>query len=199
MDNQTLFEELGELAQQPVLWFARQRYQTDRSNHLPDNGRRLLRILVEANNPLTAGTIADILAIRPTAVNTLVKKLEAESLVLRTRDKTDAQIVRIQITKPGRERLAKIDTFRSNFLAALFSVFDDAEQAQFTKSLHKLNQHITSEDFAKQLSQNMTSADKAFFNELSKGHLNRDEQMHRLLDRIKRQASAADRAKPDHN
>ncbi|GAF41474.1 hypothetical protein JCM14202_3416 [Agrilactobacillus composti DSM 18527 = JCM 14202] len=38
MDNQTLFEELGELAQQPVLWFARQRYQTDRSNHLPIMG-----------------------------------------------------------------------------------------------------------------------------------------------------------------
>lgn len=85
MDNTEIFDELTRLVHQPAIWVAA-RTLYGGQNQKPDNSRRLLRILAETTNHLTAGTIADILDIRPASVTQLIKKLETAKYVERVQD-----------------------------------------------------------------------------------------------------------------
>lgn len=155
MDNQEIFDELTQLVRQPAIWLtARSLYgwQTQK----PDNSRRLLRILAETQNDLTAGAIADILAVRPASVTQIIKKLEADDYVERVKDENDARVTRVKITAAGREQLKKLDENRSDFQSEIFDIFTDEEREQFGESLRKLNEHVSSDAFVQKITHKLS-------------------------------------------
>ncbi len=147
MNNKEIFEELATLARQPAIWFAARGFDGHGGNQRPDNSRRLLRVLAETDNNLTAGAIADILAIRPASVTQIIKKLENDEYIQRVRDESDARVVRVKITSKGRKQLELLEDKQSDFQTELFDVFDDDERQRFGESLRKLNEHVMSDEY----------------------------------------------------
>ncbi|EJO02631.1 MarR family winged helix-turn-helix transcriptional regulator [Oenococcus oeni] len=147
MNNKEIFEELATLARQPAIWFAARSLYGHGGNQRPDNSRRLLRVLAETDNNLTAGAIADILAIRPASVTQIIKKLENDEYIQRVRDESDARVVRVKITSKGRKQLELLEDKQSDFQTELFDVFDDDERQRFGESLRKLNEHVMSDEY----------------------------------------------------
>ncbi|MBZ6010012.1 MarR family winged helix-turn-helix transcriptional regulator [Leuconostoc gelidum] len=147
MDDREIFEELTTLVHQPAIWFVARSLYGQRGNQRPDNSRRLLRVLAETDNDLTAGVIADILAIRPASVTQIIKKLENDGYIQRVKDTNDARVVRVKITSEGQKHLQLLDNKQIDFQAELFEIFDDDEREQFGESLRKLNQHVMSDAY----------------------------------------------------
>ncbi|WP_257611811.1 MarR family winged helix-turn-helix transcriptional regulator [Oenococcus oeni] len=129
------------------MWFAARSFYGHGGNQRPDNSRRLLRVLAETDNNLTAGAIADILAIRPASVTQIIKKLENDEYIQRVRDESDARVVRVKITSKGRKQLELLEDKQSDFQTELFDVFDDDERQRFGESLRKLNEHVMSDEY----------------------------------------------------
>lgn len=186
MNNQTLFNELGELVQQPLIWLAAQ-HSVGGGNGRSNNSHRLLRILSETDKELTAGAIAEILDIRPASVTALINKLASDSLVVRVKDGNDARIVKVKITTTGRQQLQDVDDSRQGFQESLFSVLNDNERLQLAESLHKLNTHVASEEFTEQLTKNMDKHRKMMFEHLTKARGHQNDHMRRGLSQLKRQ------------
>ncbi|MGY3742386.1 MarR family winged helix-turn-helix transcriptional regulator [Leuconostoc inhae] len=186
MDNQSLFNELGELVQQPLIWLAAQ-HSIGGGNGRSDSSRRLLRILSETDKELTAGAIADILDIRPASVTALINKLESDNLVIRAKDGRDARIVKVKITATGRQQLQDVDDSRQDFQESLFSVLNDAERLQLAESLHKLNAHVVSDEFTEQLTKDMDKHRKMMFEHLIKARGHQNEHMRRGFSQLTRQ------------
>ncbi|MFT8825518.1 MAG: MarR family transcriptional regulator [Liquorilactobacillus mali] len=147
MDNREIFEELTTLVRQPAIWFVARNLYGQQASQRPNNSRRLLRVLAETDNDLTAGAIADILAIRPASVTQIIKKLENNAYIQRVKDENDARIVRVRITSEGRKQLQVLDSKQTDFQTELFDIFDDDEREQFGNSLHRLNEHVMSDEY----------------------------------------------------
>lgn len=155
MDNKEIFEELTTLARQPAIWFVARSLGGQHGNQRPDNSRRLLRVLAETNNDLTAGAIAEILAIRPASVTQIIKKLEKNAFIQRIKDENDARVVRVKIMPAGRKQLQALDNKQTDFQAELFEIFNDDEREQFGQSLSKLNEHVMSDEYLNKIRSKM--------------------------------------------
>ncbi|MCM0582842.1 MarR family transcriptional regulator [Weissella diestrammenae] len=187
MENQELFDQILRLTRQPSIWFTAMINNLGRDEFSrPDNSRRLLRILSTSAQPISAGTIADILAIRPASVTQLIKKLVTDEYVERIKDAHDARIVLVQITDLGRQYLEERDAEREDFERDLFSVFDAKEREQFTKSLVKLNEHVGSESFIKAMTQHMDPRQRQLFAHLQKNNRRMNVHMARGMQHARR-------------
>ena len=62
----------------------------------------VLLVLWDADEPVGAGAIAERLALEPSTITPLVKRLEAGGVVTRTRDAQDERQVRVHLTGRGR-------------------------------------------------------------------------------------------------
>ncbi len=67
----------------------------------------VLQALQEAEDGRTVGAIAERLALEPSTITPLTKRLEAAGLVSRIRDPQDERQVRVRLTDMGRERWAE--------------------------------------------------------------------------------------------
>lgn len=180
MDNTEIFDELTRLVHQPAIWVAA-RTLYGGQNQKPDNSRRLLRILAETTNHLTAGTIADILDIRPASVTQLIKKLEAAKYVERVQDSEDARVVRVKITDDGRQHLEHLDNTRQDFQADIFGIFSEDERQTFGEYLKRLNEHVASETFIKSISDNFKGHERMMFNHMQQAHLKQNERFTKAM------------------
>jgi DNA-binding MarR family transcriptional regulator len=71
--------------------------------------------------PLTLGRLADAEQVRPPTITRLVQALEADGLVRREPDPTDARAVRIAVTPLG---LSRLEAARRRRVAALAAMLD---------------------------------------------------------------------------
>jgi DNA-binding MarR family transcriptional regulator len=67
----------------------------------------VLQALNEAVDGRAVGAIAERLALEPSTITPLAKRLEAAGLVTRTRDPADERQVRVRLTEAGRARWAE--------------------------------------------------------------------------------------------
>ncbi|QIL50854.1 MarR family transcriptional regulator [Weissella coleopterorum] len=165
MEQNDILENLTELMRQPSLWFTMMA-RGDEHRQRPNNQRRLLRILSTSDQAITAGTIADILDIRPASVTQIIKKLEDEDRVERIKDQQDARIVLIKITQKGCDFLNQLDLTRDKIEDEIFNIFTDAEQAQFGAQLEQLNHHLNSEQFDQRFMEHLSEQQRTRFNEI---------------------------------
>ncbi|KGO32141.1 MarR family winged helix-turn-helix transcriptional regulator [Oenococcus alcoholitolerans] len=169
MDDRQVFEEFTQLFHQPAIWLTA-RILYGHPHERPDNSRRLLRILAETKNDLTAGTIAELLDIKPASVTQIIRKLEKNNYILRIKDQYDARITRLKITSEGLDHLNKIDHDRQDFRSKMFDIFSEDELDRLGKSLHKLNQHVSSPDFINSTRSNLDQGEQMIFDHLLEHH-----------------------------
>lgn len=67
----------------------------------------VLQVLSDAEDGCAIGAIADRLALEPSTITPLTKRLEAAGLVTRVRNPADERQVRVRLTDRGRERWAE--------------------------------------------------------------------------------------------
>lgn len=67
----------------------------------------VLLTLSESDEGMTIGAIADRLALEPSTITPLAKRMEAAGLVVRLRNPDDERQVRVQLTEAGRARWAE--------------------------------------------------------------------------------------------
>ncbi|WP_051471682.1 MarR family winged helix-turn-helix transcriptional regulator [Patulibacter minatonensis] len=76
----------------------------------------LVEPLLDAGEPLPVGTLAEIAGTAAPTATTMVRKLEAQGLVVRSRDPADGRVVRLALTDEGRAlaggRRAKVLSWR---------------------------------------------------------------------------------------
>ncbi len=61
----------------------------------------VMRILRQAEHPVTAGAIAQIMGVSTARVTVLLKKLEVKGLIVRERDWLDARVTNVCLTEQG--------------------------------------------------------------------------------------------------
>ena len=166
MEQKDILINLTELMRQPSLWFTMMSHGQEHRQR-PNNQRRLLRILSTSSQPITAGTIADILDIRPASVTQIIKKLEEGGRVERIKDQQDARIVLIKITQNGLDFLNELDSTRNKLENEIFDVFTDSEQQHFGEQLEQLNAHLNDEQFNEQFVNHLNSQQREQFEQLT--------------------------------
>lgn len=166
MEQKDILINLTELMRQPSLWFTMMSHGQEHRQR-PNNQRRLLRILSTSSQPITAGTIADILDIRPASVTQIIKKLEEGGRVERIKDQQDARIVLIKITQNGLDFLNELDSTRNKLENEIFDVFTDSEQQHFGEQLEQLNAHLNDEQFNEQFVNHLNLQQREQFEQLT--------------------------------
>ena len=70
----------------------------------------------------------------------LMRRLEQEGLVRKTRDAADARAVRVEITEAGREALDQVRAARTQILQARLDRLDDDARAALAAAIPALDQ-----------------------------------------------------------
>jgi DNA-binding MarR family transcriptional regulator len=103
-----------------------------------------LQVLVEADEPLPLGQLAERLACVKSNITQLVDRLEADGLVERLPDVQDRRSKRAAITEEGRRRFALGSKARRMVERELLAILSPEESKQLAAVLDKLSAERTS-------------------------------------------------------
>ncbi len=93
----------------------------------PGNAQYELLVRLAEEGPLTAGTLAERLSVKPSTISQMVEPLVAAGFVERRRSERDRRLVLIELTESGRPWVASCrSAWRRRWQAALAD-FDDRE------------------------------------------------------------------------
>ncbi len=101
----------------------------------------VLRTL-ERSGPQRLKDLANKLGCTPSTASIVVKRLEKSKLVLRKRSREDEREVRVDLTRPGLERLG---AWRRNQLTRLSRLFDDLTATE-RKDLERLLRRVLAQE-----------------------------------------------------
>lgn len=100
---------------------------------------RVLHLLNRTRFAL-AGTVAEVLKVRPSTATGIVDRLVRQGLVDRQRDPEDRRCVRIYLTENGREVIGDIRQRNQALLARLFQRFSAEQLAMIGRSFELITQ-----------------------------------------------------------
>src|SRR3954447_1081758 len=101
----------------------------------------LARLDLEGPQRVTDLATAEMVA-QPT-MTVLVRRLEQDGLVRKTRDAADARAVRVELTDAGRAELADVRSTRAAVLQDRLQRLDDGARAALAAALPALDQLLT--------------------------------------------------------
>ncbi len=101
----------------------------------------VLHSLVQADEPLPLGQLADRLGCVKSNVTQLIDRLEAGGLVQRVRDEVDRRSIRAAITEAGQQRYRLADEAEGKVNQELLENLSHDEQTQLSLFLEKLVAH----------------------------------------------------------
>jgi DNA-binding MarR family transcriptional regulator len=110
------------------------------SNHdfnMMDGKGRLLSVLQQKDG-LTQRELGEELDIRPSSVGELVRKLEANGLVIRQNNKDDRRVMNVYLTEIGRELIENNASLQTEIQANLFQDISEDEKEVFARVLEKM-------------------------------------------------------------
>src|SRR3954454_19585009 len=113
------------------------RHQTHTRNSVPAL-LTLRRLDEEGPQRITDLAVAELVA-QPT-MTVLVRRLEQDGLVRKTRDAADARAVRVEITDAGRAELAEVRAARAQVMRSRLERLDDGARAALAAALPALDQ-----------------------------------------------------------
>lgn len=88
----------------------------------------------------TIGSLADSICVAGTNISSMCKKLEGQGLVERVRDKTDERVVKVVLTRMGKETVTEIDRL-CNEKISLYLINEKEETFEdIITGLKKLNE-----------------------------------------------------------
>lgn len=83
---------------------------------------------IERRGPLSLGELAACERVQPPTVTAAVGRLEERGLVKRTPDPADRRVARVEITRSGRNLLARTRSRKTAFLAQRLAALDDHDR-----------------------------------------------------------------------
>lgn len=146
MKKKHILNKLMEIAYQPFFIFS---YKVEEK---PDNAFETLRLLEKEEN-VTAGRIAEYLDIKPSSVTQIIKKLEEAGTANRVKSKNDARIIFVELTDKGREIISDKGKISSGLKDEIFKDFTEEELETLDKYLNRINENISSDEFNKKLNE----------------------------------------------
>lgn len=114
------------------------RYRLEPLGLSPGQGRAL-RALIDAEQPLRMGQLAEALRIVPRSVTPVIDALEEAGLVRREVDPANRRSILLVITDLGRETYAQVVTARGEAARELFSALTPEEQDQLRELLSRID------------------------------------------------------------
>jgi DNA-binding MarR family transcriptional regulator len=108
---------------------------------------KILEVLKDFPNGLSAGDLGDFLDVRPSSVTGAVSKLEERGFVSRVPDEDDKRIVMIKLTKQGDEALKKVQSDVNDISEEIFTNFTKKEINEFSAYLDRAISNLDDMDY----------------------------------------------------
>ena len=99
---------------------------------------RILILLAQNDQPITMSELSTELNVPMSTATRIVDSLVASDFVERVNDSKDRRVVRVGMSKSGRELYEQGMNFNKQRITRLLQDFSDDEQAQFLKLMNKL-------------------------------------------------------------
>ncbi len=90
---------------------------------------------IERLGSITLGELAAVEQVRPPSMTRIVARLEEYDFVTRVVDPADRRVARVEITRAGRELLARSRTRKDAYLAQRVALLTDDERATLSRAL----------------------------------------------------------------
>jgi DNA-binding MarR family transcriptional regulator len=107
----------------------------------------LLRLREAKDETLSAGALAEMLDLSPSAMTNRLDRLEEDGLVTRTRDTEDRRGVLVSITPRGEEVLGQAVERQAKEEASLLAVLNEADQRRLNSLLRALTLELEDRGF----------------------------------------------------
>lgn len=103
-----------------------------------------LALLAASDQDLPIGTLAQHLALDPSVVTGIIRRLEQQGLVERVHDRIDYRLVRLHLTAEGQELAQALAAVSAAFNQRLLQGFSPAEQEQLREQLARIRANALS-------------------------------------------------------
>lgn len=70
----------------------------------------VLKYLYESHTPVTAGSISEYMQVSTARVAVLLRKMNAQGLIIKHEDKNDARVIIVQLSEKGEEKAVEMRT-----------------------------------------------------------------------------------------
>jgi DNA-binding MarR family transcriptional regulator len=85
--------------------------------------------------PLALGELAAVEGVKPPTMTATVAGLEAEGLIARTADEKDRRVSRVALTARGRQRLERVRSRKTAYLAARLERLEEHQLGQLDQAI----------------------------------------------------------------
>jgi len=105
-------------------------------------GQPKLLALIKANEGVTQKELAERNFVKPASITEMLNKLEANQYVYRIPDESDKRIMRVYLTKEGRNLANRSERFIKGLTLKLFDGFTEDELRIFVKLTDKMRNNL---------------------------------------------------------
>lgn len=102
----------------------------------------VIRILHQAECPVTAGAIAQIMGVSTARVTVLLKKLEAKGLIVRERDRLDARVTKVLLSEQGVQVDERLRAELSQKIGAVIDAVGMERMIEFATIANEIGQAL---------------------------------------------------------
>lgn len=102
----------------------------------------VIRILHQAQCPVTAGAIAQIMGVSTARVTVLLKKLEAKGLIVRERDWLDARVTKVRLSEQGAQVDERLRAELSQKIGAVIDAVGMERMIEFATIANEIGQAL---------------------------------------------------------
>lgn len=102
----------------------------------------VIRILHQAQCPVTAGAIAQIMGVSTARVTVLLKKLEAKGLIVRERDWLDARVTKVRLSEQGVQVDERLRAELSQKIGAVIDTVGMERMIEFATIANEIGQAL---------------------------------------------------------
>lgn len=102
----------------------------------------VIRILHQAQCPVTAGAIAQIMGVSTARVTVLLKKLEAKGLIVRERDWLDARVTKVRLSEQGVQVDERLRAELSQKIGAVIDAVGMERMIEFATIANEIGQAL---------------------------------------------------------
>lgn len=118
MNKNDVFEQLVDISHEHYMMFL------ERIGNKPNNSFETLKLLLNKED-VTSSVIVEHLDIKPSSVTQILKKLEADDLIEKTKSNDDARVTFIKLTEKGKKTIENRKDVLDEFQEQIFSNFSN--------------------------------------------------------------------------
>jgi len=147
MKPNDILNKMLDISHRPFVFFSR-----FSDNDQSDNALKTLQLLNEEDR-VTAGRIAEYLDIKPSSVTQIIRKLEDAKTAIKVKSSEDARVTYVKITDKGKASLNEKSDVIDDINAFVFKGFSSEEIETLQDYLERIESNISCEHFEDAINQ----------------------------------------------